>query len=89
MAKYNPDDFIKAVSKKMNGKTVPTCPYCGGKKYTSTRNVAAILIGDDTENLNLGPHIPSGMIICESCGHIEFFALGALGLMSKEESDNG
>lgn len=85
MAKYDPNSFINAISKKMMGRDIPVCPYCGGQKYTTTGNVAAILIGDDTSNLNLGPHIPSGMMICESCGHIEFFALGSLGLMDKEE----
>lgn len=85
MSKYNPDNFIDAISQKMIGRNVPACPYCGEQKFTTTGNVAAILIGEDTANLNLGPHIPSGMIICENCGHIEFFALGSLGLMDKEE----
>ena len=87
MAKYDPNKFISAISKKMAGR-VPVCPYCGGQKFTTTGNVAAILIGDDTSNLNLGPHIPSGMLICENCGHIEFFALGSLGLMEKEKPNN-
>ena len=42
---------------------------------------AAILIGEDMSSINIGPHIPSGMIICEYCGHIDFFALGVLGLV--------
>lgn len=88
MAKYNPDQFIGAISKKLRGGLVPSCPYCGGQKFTTTGNVAAILIGDDTSGLNLGPHIPSGMLICENCGHIEFFALGSLGLMEKEKTNN-
>lgn len=87
MAKYNPNIFIDAIKKKMS-KEVPQCPYCGGNKFTTTENVAEILIGDDISNLSLGPHIPSGMLICEKCGHIEFFALGALGLM-EEKPNNG
>lgn len=87
MSKYNPSIFIDAIKKKMiNG--LPPCPYCGGKKFTTTENVAEILIGDDISNLSLGSHIPSGMLICEKCGHIEFFALGALGLM-EEKPNNG
>lgn len=89
MAKYNPDEFIKAISQKMNGRPVPSCPFCGGQRYTTTGNVASILIGDDIGDLNLGPHIPSGMLICEKCGHIDFFALGSLGLMNKEGQDGG
>ena len=81
MAKYDSNAFIRAISEKVNNNAFPSCPYCGGNKFTSTNNVAAIIIGEDTSNINLGPHIPSGMIICEKCGHIDFFALGALGLM--------
>lgn len=86
MAKYNPEKFINILNKKISG-SIPICPFCGGQKYTSTDSVASILIGDDTSNLNLGPHVPSGMIICENCGRIEFFALGVLGLMEDSQKD--
>ena len=82
MNKYNPNKFITAIQKKLNGRDVPNCPYCGGEKFTSTDKFATILIGDEINNLNLGPTIPSGMLVCENCGHIEFFALGSLGLLN-------
>ena len=46
-----------------------------------------ILIAEDTKNINLGPNIPAGMVICEKCGHIEFFAMGPLGLLNTEDHD--
>ena len=61
------------------------CRFCGGQRFTSTDKLATILIGDDLNSISIGPSIPSGMIVCENCGHIEFFALGALGLLSKKE----
>lgn len=87
MSKYNPKEFIGALDKKMNGRDVPNCPYCGGQKFTSTDKFATILIGDDTSSVSLGPSIPSGLLVCANCGHIEFFALGSLGLL-KEKGDN-
>ena len=85
MSKYNPNEFIAALGAKMNGRNVPNCPYCGGKKFTTTQSFATILIGDDSKNISLGPNIPAGMIVCENCGHIEFFAMGSLGLLKAEE----
>ena len=85
MSKYNPNEFIAALGAKMNGRNVPNCPYCGGEKFTTTQSFATILIGDDSKNISLGPNIPAGMIVCENCGHIEFFAMGSLGLLKAEE----
>ena len=90
MSKYNPKEFIEALGKKVNDRDVPNCPYCGGEKFTTTDKFATLIIGDDVKSLELGPSIPSGMIICENCGHIEFFALGSLDLLRGEGvSDNG
>lgn len=84
MSKYDSKEFITVLGKKMSGRDVPTCPYCGGKKFTSTDKFATILIGDDLSGINLGPNIPSGIIVCENCGRIEFFALGSLGLLKSK-----
>ena len=86
MKKYDPKEFIEAFGKHINGRDIPDCPYCGGQKFTSTDKFASIIIGDDTTSVNLGPSIPSGMLICSNCGHIEFFALGALGLLNNNEN---
>lgn len=85
MNKYNPQDFITKLEKKVNGRDIPTCPYCGGEKFTTTEKFATIIIGDDLENVTLGPTIPSGMLICENCGHVDFFALGSLGMLVKKD----
>ena len=87
MSKYNPNKFIAALGQKMNRHGFPSCPYCGGQKFTTTQNFATFLIAEDTQNINLGPNIPAGMVVCEKCGHIEFFAMGPLGLLNTEEND--
>lgn len=85
MNRYEPLKFISKLGEKVNGRSIPNCPYCGGEKFTSTEKFATILIGEDLENVSLGPSIPSGMLICENCGHMEFFALGSLGMLEKKD----
>ena len=90
MKKYEPQEFINALNKQMSKRIVPACPFCGSRKYTSTDSMASILIGKDLQSLSIGPTVPAGMLICQQCGHIEFFALGALGLLNeKDGSDDG
>ena len=87
MSTYNPEDFIKALALRMNNRGLPNCPYCGGQHFTTTDSLATIMINKE-DGINLGPYIPSGMAICKKCGHIEFFALKVLGLMSEEDFEN-
>jgi len=90
MNNYNPKKFIERLSEKMNGRNFPVCPYCGGQTFTSTDSAASVLIGKDLSSIYIGPSIPAGIVVCDKCGHIELFALGALGLLPKEEeSKNG
>ena len=63
------------------------CPFCGGESFTTTDSLAAIIVGQDKTNLSLGPCIPAGMLICTNCGHVDFFSLGVLGLLKKDEKD--
>lgn len=90
MNNYDPNKFVEKLNEKIGGKNLPDCPYCGGKKFTVTDSVASILIGKDLTSISIGPSIPAGVVVCTNCGHIELFALGALGLLpQKEDSDNG
>ena len=90
MKKYDSQKFIDALINKIGTNNLPECPFCHGKKFSSTPQHATIILGDDLEAIQLGTSVPSGMVICQKCGHIEFFALGALGLLNNEgESHNG
>ena len=84
MKTYDPNQFIEALMKRINNHSMPKCPYCGGNNFTTTDSIATILISKETQNVTLGPFIPSGMVICQKCGHIEFFALGPLEFITEE-----
>ena len=88
--KYEPQKFINAIKGKVGEKRL-ICPYCSGSQFTTTEDFATVLIGKELTNINIGLSIPSGMIICQKCGHIDFFALGVLDLLKnkEEENDNG
>lgn len=86
--KFNPDEFITKISEKLVNHKMPACPCCGGEHFTTTENYIAHIASNDLANVNMNVHVPAGMIICENCGHIEFFALGALGLLNKKEGES-
>lgn len=83
--KYESREFIDIVTKKANIKQ-HKCPFCGGEKFTTPEHFCTIPMSQDLNDVVLGPHVPAGMIVCENCGHIEFFALGILGI-GKNEKD--
>ena len=88
MRTYNPQSFINALQQKAPRMNL-VCPYCQGNQFTTTEDLASIIIGKELASINLGSSIPAGMIICQKCGHIDFFALGALGLLEKKGENDG
>lgn len=84
MSKYEPQKFLDALNQKAPNKQL-VCPYCGGSQFTTPKEFASLLINSEMSNINIGPTIPSGMIICSKCGHMDFFALGILNLLEKKE----
>lgn len=90
MRKFESKEFLAAMDKHTNGRGVPSCSYCGGSKFTTTSKVAKIIIDENIDGISIGPIIPTGVLVCEGCGHIEFFALGTLGLLNNgKEASNG
>lgn len=85
MKQYEPRAFIENLNSRIQKQHGLICPFCGGDRFTTTENMATILVGQDFGNINIGPTVPAGMVICEKCGHVDFFALGVLGLLEKEE----
>lgn len=88
MRKFESREFLNALTKRKNGQVVRSCPHCGGSKFTTTSQVAKIIVGENIDGINLGPIIPAGMLICENCGHIDFFAIGALGMLNTKEGES-
>lgn len=84
MGKYNSDDFLGRLNRKIGSNRFSPCPFCGSRDFSSVDKLASVLIGDDVDSLNLGPSIPCGMVICQKCGYVNLFALGVLGMLNKE-----
>lgn len=89
MNKYKAKKFIDALEQKVNGRDDFKCPYCGSDEFESFDKYAAIPIEDNLNSVHLGATIPSGILVCKKCGHIDFFALGSLGLLEEGDVSNG
>ena len=80
MSEYNSQEFIQALTRRINVKNLK-CSCCGGEKFSTPTDFVTNLISKDKSQISFSSFIPSGVLICEKCGHMEFFALGALGLI--------
>ena len=86
MKNYDENEFIEILGKRM-GREYKNCPFCGRGKYITPDTFAGVFVSKDIKNVDLGLRIPSGMVICENCGHIDFFALGSLDLINDKEKE--
>lgn len=75
--------IVKALSQRVNSIV---CPICHQSKYSFVDGYTIDPVQDDYKAVQLGgKFIPSVMLVCNNCGHIDRFSLGVLGLMDKEE----
>lgn len=62
------------------------CPICHQARYTFVEGYTVDTVQEDFKDVQLGGRIiPSVVLVCGNCGHIDRFSLGLLGLMEKEE----
>lgn len=85
MEEFDSKKFISSLTKKLNDGNYPTCKFCGGHEFTTTQDMANISVQKEFGAINIGVSIPCGMVICEKCGHIEFFALATHDMLPKTE----
>ncbi len=65
------------------------CPICHQSKYTLLDGFFVDAIQDHYQGMQLGGRmLPSVMLVCNNCGHLESFSLGALGLMQSEKRED-
>lgn len=88
MRKFESREFLKALDERTKGHPIPTCPYCGGTAFTVSSQVAKVIIDEDIDAISIGSTIPSGVIVCKKCGHLNFFAIGALGMLEEKGGDS-
>lgn len=64
------------------------CPMCGNEHFTVVEGYFTNTIQGQPSGTFVigGPSIPTAVIICGRCGFLSQHALGALGLLSKEEA---
>ena len=66
------------------------CPICHQSKYTFLDGYFVGVIQDKYQGMQLGGRLlPSIMLVCNNCGHLESFSLGVLGLMENEDKKGG
>ena len=87
--KYNASAFIAALNARMLSRAMPKCPFCGGSNYTTPEQVATIPVGLSFAGLSVGQTAPCAMIVCTKCGHVDYFALGMLGLLPNADKEGG
>jgi predicted nucleic-acid-binding Zn-ribbon protein len=83
---YSESDFLKAISSKCPNPQ--PCPFCGSLDYVSDSEMAMISVQKKTDGIRIGKSIPCGLLLCHNCGYVNFFALGALGLLPKNDGDD-
>ena len=83
---FNQTKFYEELKKRTKNK-FPNCQYCGGNSFTIPEEMSSIVLSKNIAELQLGLSMPAGMVVCTRCGHVEFFALGALGLIPREEGE--
>ncbi len=75
--------IINALTQRVGGFV---CPICHQAKYTFIDGYTLDPLQEEYQGLHLGGKmVPSVMLVCGNCGHIDKFSLGVLGLMEKEE----
>lgn len=77
--------IAKALSQKL-GNIV--CPICHQSRYTLLDGYFASTVQKGYKGLELGGRVlPSVMLVCNNCGHLDNFSLGVLGLMDAEDNN--
>ena len=60
------------------------CPMCGKNQFTAMEGYFKPILQPDLDNLQLsGMNMPTVAIVCNNCGFVSYHALGALGLLPK------
>lgn len=83
MDKETKRQIINALSKRVESFV---CPMCHQSKYSFVDGYTVDAVQEDYKNIQLGGRlIPSVMLVCNNCGHIDRFSLGVLGLIDQSE----
>ena len=77
--------IAKALSERIDSLS---CPICHQSKYTLLDGYIVNPLQSRIDNMQLGGRlIPSIMLVCNNCGHLDKFSLGVLGLMKDKRNE--
>lgn len=81
------EDEKKQIAKALTEKIgAIVCPICHHSQYTLLDGYFVSSLQNGYKGIEIGGRVlPSVMIVCNHCGHLDGFSLGVLGLM---ENDN-
>jgi len=84
-----PSDFKEKLLKALaERKANPTCEICGHNDWAVIDQAISVLITDLSGGFRVPPpQLPSAGLVCNNCGNIRLFALGALGLLPEGEEE--
>jgi hypothetical protein len=82
-----PVDFKEQLLKKLSERGVnPQCEVCGHNNWAVVDQAISVQITDLSGGVRLpAPQIPSAGLVCNNCGNLRLFALGALGISVTSE----
>jgi hypothetical protein len=80
-----PSNYKDLILEKLKEKEVsPKCELCGHNNWAVIDQAVSAPISDLTGGVRIPqPQVPCAGLICNNCGNLRLFALGALGINVK------
>ena len=77
-----PADFKDQLLQKLAEKKInPNCECCGQNNWAVIDQAVSVQLTDLSGGFRIPPpQVPSAGLVCNNCGNIRLFALGALGI---------
>lgn len=85
--KMDEDKKKKIADELANRVGILECPICHQSRYTLIDGFFVDMLQEDYKVINLvGRKLPTILLVCNHCGHIDKFSLGVLGFMVEQKS---
>jgi hypothetical protein len=81
-------DTKEKIAKQIEAKgALKPCARCGQQKFSLLDGFVSLPLSQEISNNVVigGPSVPCAVVACSNCGHIDFYALGALGLLNTQK----
>jgi hypothetical protein len=75
------------IAKRLQDKgAVKPCARCGNQRFSLLDGLINFPMTQELSNNVIvgGPSVPCAVVGCDNCGHLEFHALGAIGLLTEQ-----